>query len=159
MPVTDGETVPDFEALLCDGETFRSRSLSGVLGDRGGVLVATGFAFSAIARNWWNRFETYGWGEFDEVPVIGFSRDGPYAQNAFLRKLGRPPFHMFADVDGGVSDALGVKTGRRHMANTSTPWRCLFVLDPDREVRFSYVADEWIASLPTREAADVIETL
>jgi peroxiredoxin len=159
MPVTEGDTVPDFEALLCNGETFRSRSLSTTLGDRGGVLVATGFAFSAIARNWWNRFEKYGWGEFDDVPVHGFSRDGPYAQNAFLRRLDDPPFRFFADVDGEVSDALGVRTTREHMAGTSTPWRSVFVLDADRDVQFAYVADEWIAPLPHEDAEAAVADL
>jgi len=57
MPPTEGETAPDFEALLCDGETFRSTTtLADALDDRGGVLVSTGFAFSAIAQNWWKQF-------------------------------------------------------------------------------------------------------
>jgi peroxiredoxin len=159
MPLSEGDTVEDFETLLCDGETFRSRSLSEVQGDRGTVLVATGFAFSAIARNWWNRFEKYGWGEFEDVPVFGFSRDGPYAQNAFLRRLGNPSFRFFADVDATVSDALGVRTEREHMANVSTPWRSVFVLDADREIQFAYVADEWIAPLPSEDAQEAIEAL
>jgi peroxiredoxin len=159
MALTEGETVPDFEALLCNGETFRSTHLSEALGDRGGVIVATGFAFSAIARNWWTRFQKYGWDEFDDVPVLGLSRDGPYAQNAWLRRVDNPAFRAFADVDGGVSDALAVRTDRDHMANTSTPWRSLFVLDPDRGIQFAYVADEWIAPLPTEDAEEVIENL
>ncbi|MFB6178347.1 MAG: redoxin domain-containing protein [Halorientalis sp.] len=159
MPPTEGETITDFEALLCDGETFQSTQLSAALGDRGGVLVATGFAFSAIARNWWKRFEKYGWDEFADVPVLGFSRDGPYAQNAFLRRLEEPPFSFFADVEGGVMDALDLRTDRDHMANTSTPWRSVFVLTPDREVQFAYVADEWIGPLPHEDVEKAVAEL
>jgi peroxiredoxin len=159
MPPVEGETVPDFEALLCDGETFQSTRLSAALGPRGGVLVATGFAFSAIARNWWKRFQKYGWDEFEGVPVLGISRDGPYAENAFLRRLGQPPFELFADVDGGVMDTLDLRTERDKMANTSTPWRSVFVLDPDREVRYAYVADEWIGPLPHEDVEDAVEQL
>ncbi|WP_136715700.1 redoxin domain-containing protein [Halorientalis salina] len=159
MPPTEGERVPDFEALLCDGETFQSTGLSEALGDRGGVVVATGFAFSAIARNWWKRFEKYGWEEFEDVPVLGVSRDGPYAQNAFLRRLDEPAFEFFADVNGGVTDALDLETDRDHMANTSTPWRSVFVLTPDREVQFAYVADEWIGPLPHEDVEDAVAAL
>ncbi|MFB6164946.1 MAG: redoxin domain-containing protein [Haloarculaceae archaeon] len=159
MPPSEGETVPNFEAVLCDGETFRSRTLDQSLGDRGGVLVSTGFVHSAIAQNWWKRFLRYGWDEFADVPVLGFSRDGPYAQNEFLRWLGRPPFRTFADVDGGVAESLDLLTERDHMANVSTPWRSVFVLAPDRTVEYAYVADEWIAPLPHEDVEDAVAEL
>lgn len=159
MPPTEGETVPDFEALLCIGETFQSTALSEAMGDRGAVLVATGFAFSAIARNWWKRFEKYGWGAFEDVPVLGFSRDGPYAQNAFLRRLDDPPFEIFADVNGEITETLDLATDRSHMANTTTPWRSVFVLSPDREVEFAYVAEEWIGPLPHEDVEAAVAEL
>lgn len=159
MPPTVGDTVPDFEAVYCDGETFRSARLAETLGDRGGVLVSTGFVYSAIAQNWWKRFLTYGWDEFEDVRVLGFSRDGPYAQNDFLRWLGQPPFRMFADVDGDISESLELLTDREHMANVSTPWRSVFVLDPDRTVEYAYVADEWIGPLPHEDVEAAVEEL
>jgi peroxiredoxin len=159
MPSRDRETVDDFAATLCDGETFRSRRLSAVIGDRGAVLVSTGFAYSAIARNWWKRFERCGWDEFEGVPVLGVSRDGPYAQNAFLRELERPDFRLFADVDGHVTDALDLATDRDHMANVSTPWRAVFVLDPSREVRYAHVADDWISPLPDEDVEAAVAAL
>ncbi|WP_246998476.1 redoxin domain-containing protein [Halosolutus gelatinilyticus] len=159
MPPTRGETLSDFEALLCDGETFRSTPLSEALGSRGGVVVSTGFAFSAIARNWWKRFDRAGWGEFEDVAVLGVSRDGPYAQSAFLRRLGRPDFRFFADVDGTVSESLDLLTDRDHMADVSTPWRAAFVVDADREVRYAHVADDWISPLPRSEIESVVGTL
>jgi len=153
MPPTAGETVPDFEAVCCDGETFRSRRLSATLGGRGGVLVSTGFVFSAIAQNWYKRFVGYGWDDFEDVSVLGVSRDGPYAQNAFLRWLGDTSFGLFADVNGEISGTLGLLVDREGMAAVSTPRRSVFVLDADREVRFAHVADDWISPLP-REAIE-----
>jgi glutaredoxin-dependent peroxiredoxin len=159
MPPTEGETLPDFEALLCDGETFRSTPLSAALGARGGVVVCTGFAFSAIAQNWWKRFVRAGWHEFEDVPVLGVSRDGPYAQNEFLRWLDRPGFRFFSDVDGAVSAALDLRVERDHMANVSTPWRSAFVVGPDRKVRYAFVADNWISPLPREEIEAAVADL
>ncbi|MFC6769375.1 redoxin domain-containing protein [Natrinema soli] len=159
MPPTEGETAPDFEALLCDGETFRSTTLADALGARGGVLVSTGFAFSAIARNWWKQFVRAGWGELDDVSVLGVSRDGPYAQNEFLRWLDEPDFRFFADVNGEVSASFDLLVDRDHMANVSTPWRSAFVLDPEREVRYAFVADDWISPLPREEIEEAVAAL
>ncbi|WP_226005301.1 redoxin domain-containing protein [Natrinema salinisoli] len=159
MPPTAGETVADFEALLCDGETFRSTPLSEALGARGGVVVCTGFAFSAIAQNWWKQFVRAGWDEFEDVPVLGVSRDGPYAQNEFLNWLDHPEFRFFADVDGEVSESLDLLAERSHMANVSTPWRSAFVLDADREVQYAFVADDWISPLPREEIEAAVADL
>ena len=159
MPPTEGDELPDFEALLCDGQTFRSTALSEALGDRGGVVICTGFAFSAIAQNWWKQFVRRGWEEFEDVPVLGISRDGPYAQNEFLRWLDEPEFRFFADVNGAVSESLDLLADRDNMANVSTPWRSAFVVDPDREVRYAFVADDWISPLPRGEIEEAVEEL
>lgn len=159
MPPSEGDELADFEALLCDGQTFRSTALSEALGPRGGVVVCTGFAFSAIAQNWWKQFVRAGWGEFEDVAVLGVSRDGPYAQNEFLRWLDEPGFRFFADVNGNVSDSLDLLADRDHMANVSTPWRSAFVIDSDREVRYAFVADDWISPLPREEIEAAIGEL
>ena len=159
MPPTEGDTIPDFEALLCNGETFRSTALSEALEARGGVVVCTGFAFSAIAQNGWTQFVRAGWEEFEDVSVLGVSRDGPYAQNEFLRWLDGPGFRFFADVDGAVSESLGLLADRHHMANVSTPWRSAFVVDADREVQFAFVADDWISPLPRDEIENAVDSL
>ena len=159
MPPTAGETVPNFEALCCDGETFRSTSLSTAVDDRGAVLICTGFAFSAIAQNWWKRFVRAGWDEFDGVSVLGVSRDGPYAQNEFLRWLDAPGFRFFADVDGTVSESLELLADREHMAGVSTPWRSAFVIDSALEVQYAFVADDWISPLPRSAIEDAVERL
>ncbi|ELY43081.1 redoxin domain-containing protein [Natronorubrum tibetense] len=159
MPPIEGDIISDFEALLCDGETFRSTALETALGERGGVLICTGFAFSAIAQNWWKQFVRSGWGEFEDVSVLGVSRDGPYAQNEFLRWLDEPAFRFFADVDGAVSESLDLLADRDHMANVSTPWRSAFVLNADREVQYAFVADDWISPLPREEIEDAVDAL
>lgn len=157
MPPTTDERAPAFEALLCDGETFRATTLDDALGEKGGVLVFFGFAFSAIAQNWWTRYERTGWHEFD-VPVYGVGRDGPYAMNAFLRERDSP-FSLFADVDGEVAEAFGLLVERAGMAGTKTARRAVFVLDGDGIVRHAWTTDEWTYPVPREEIEEAIAAL
>jgi peroxiredoxin len=150
MPPSEGERAPAFEALLCDGEAFRARRLDDVL-DGGCVVVFYGFSFSAIAENWWKRYDRAGWDDFD-VPVIGVSRDGPYAQNAFVRYLDSP-FELFSDVDGTAAAAYDLLTERDGMGSTETARRAVFVLDGERRVADRWLADDWISAVP-REAIE-----
>ena len=158
MPPTTGEPAPDFEALLCNGETFRPVSLSNLLaGEAGCVLVFFGFTGSAIAENWWKRYDRAGWDEFT-VPVLGISRDGPYAQNAFLRGISSP-FRFVSDIDGAVAASYDLLTERRGMAGTHTARRAIFVLDSDRMVTHAWVADDWISPVPTEGIETATEAL
>jgi peroxiredoxin len=157
MPPEVGETVPEFEALRCDGETFRARSLSDSLGEDGGVLVFFGFVFSAIAENWWKRYERYGWADLD-VPVYGIGRDGPYSMNAFIREVDSP-FELFADVDGDVADAFDLLTEREGMAGVHTSGRAVYVLDGGGVVRDRWVGEDYIRPVPTRELEESIREL
>lgn len=156
MPPREGDEAPDFETLLCTGETFRSRRLSAVA-DGGGVLVFSAFAFSAIAENWWKRYDRAGWGGFD-VPVVGVSRDGPYAQNAFLRHLDSP-FRLFADTDAVAADAYDLRQEREGMANVTTPGRATFVLDDEMRVTYRWIADDWISPAPRDEVEAAVADL
>ncbi len=158
MTVSVDKPAPEFEALLCDGELFRARSLSAALDDRGAVLVFDGFVFSAIARNWWTRYEAYGWDGFDSVPVYGVVRDGPYSINEFLRQLDSP-FSIFSDVNGDVADAYGLLTERDGMAGVRTARRAVVVIDRDGVVRHVWETDEWISPVPHGEIETVVSEL
>ena len=157
MPPEMGEAVPEFEALRCDGETFRARTLSESLGEDGAVLVFFGFVFGAIAENWWRRYERYGWADLD-VPVYGVGRDGPYGTNAFLREIDSP-FELFADVDGEVAGAFDLLVEREGMAGVHTSRRAVFVLDGAGVVRDRWVTDDYISPVPTRELGASIRDL
>jgi peroxiredoxin len=158
MPPAEGETAPDVEGLYCDGETFRTRTVSDVTGGRGTVLVFGGFVFSAIATNWWSRYESAGWDDVDGVNVVGIHRDGPYAVNAFIRSDDRP-FDMFADVEGSMADAYGLRTHREGMADATTAHRGLFVLDDSMTVTAAWVADDWISPAPRRRIEAAVGAL
>lgn len=158
MTIPDtGDTAPDFEALLSDGETFRGRRFEDRLAPKGGVLVFSGFAFSAVAENWWKRYDRAGWDEFD-VPVFGVTREGPYAQNEFLRQLDSP-FDFFADVDGEIAEAYGVLTEREGMAGTETARRAVFVVDGEREIQYRWLAENWTVAPPREEIEEAVAAL
>ena len=157
MPPEVGDPAPEFEALRCDGQTFRPRTRSGSLAEDGGVLVFFGFVFSAIATNWWKRYERYGWADLD-VPVYGIGRDGPYSMNAFLREVDSP-FSLFADVDGDVADAFDLLVEREGMAGVRTSKRAVYVLDGDGVVRDRWITDDYISPVPTRELKESIRDL
>lgn len=158
MAPSVGEKAPAFETLLCDGEIFRAKTLSSVLGDRGAVLVFDGFVFSAIAQNWWTRYEEYGWDEFDAVPVYGVVRDGPYSINEFLRQL-ESPFSIFSDLNGEIADAYDLLVEREGMAGTRTSRRGVLVLDGDGIVRYAWGTDEWIYPVPHEEIEAAVAEL
>lgn len=154
-PLEVGDSVPDASAPLCTGETFRIASLADVL-DGGVVVVFTGFAFAAPARNWWRHL--YGQGYHDlTVPVVGASRDGPYAQNRFVRHLDSP-FRLFADVDGAVAGAFGLLYDREEMGLRDAR-RAVYVVDDDRTVAYAWTADDWVTRIPNDEVRDAVAAL
>lgn len=158
MPPEVGDRAPAFEALLCDGEAFRATRLSDVVGRRGAVLVFYAFAFNAVATNWWGHYARRGWDAFPDVPVLGVCRDGPYAQNAFLRELDGD-FRSFSDVNGDVAARYDLLVEREGMAGVRTPRRAVFVLDDDREVRYRVVLDDWISPMPADEVEAAVAEL
>lgn len=158
MPPGVGDPAPSFEALCCDGETFRPRSLESSLGRRGAVLVFGGFVFSAIATNWWERYTRAGWATFDGVPVYGLHRDGPYAVNAFVRERACP-FELFADVEGAIAGDYGLLEERAGMAGVRTARRAVFVLDDAGVVQHRWLAEDWISPVPRAAIEEAVAEL
>jgi len=156
--LNEGDTAPELEALLCDGEVFEGQTLDEIGGERGTVLLFFGFVFSAPALNWWRRYENHGWHELEGVRTVGVGRDGPYAQNEFLRHLDSP-FEILADVDGELADEFGVLRERDGMPDASTAQRSVFVLDTDGEVRFSWAADDDITPMPVEKIENAVDEL
>lgn len=153
MPSSECDLVPAFEALLCTSETFRSRRLTDAL-DGGGVLVLFCFAFNPIAENWWKRYE-YADRDVLDVPVVGVSRDGPCAQNAFLCYLDSA-LRTFSDTDGEATRSFDLLTDREAMAGTSTALRAVFVVDGTGTVTHRWIADDWVSPVPREESRPLL---
>ncbi|MFB6300558.1 MAG: redoxin domain-containing protein [Halobacteriales archaeon] len=156
MPPTAGDQAPDFETLLCDGETFRPMGLADALGPNGGILIFFGFTGSAIAENWWKQYDRLGWDDFDGISVLGVSRDGPYAQNQFLRAI-ESPFAFFSDIEARGIERYGLLTERDGMAGVRTAQRAIFVVDDDRTVLGRWLAPDWITPVPTDEIEATVD--
>mgnify|MGYP006278067637 CR=1 FL=1 len=171
MPLEPGDPLPEDEALLCDGETFRPRRVPELVGNRGLVVSLFGFCYSAIARNWWKRYERYGWGaaaegddgggdeiDWSGVPVVGAARDGPYATNAFLRAIDSP-FRVLADVDGAVADGFGVRRDRDGWPDASSARRAVYVADADGVVTERWLAEDDISPQDVDTILDAVDGL
>lgn len=116
-PPENGETAPKFETLLCDGEVFEGTHINDVLGERSCVLYFYGFVYSAIARHWCKRFDRANCDEFDDVNIIGVSRDGPFAQNEFFQQSDSP-FSVYEDSGGYITDEFSRRIERDGMAQS-----------------------------------------
>lgn len=158
MPPAVGDPAPGFEGLYCDGQTFRRRSWTDSYGARGAVLVFGGFVGSAVATNWWTRYEAAGWHEFEAVPVYGVHRDGPYAVNAFIRER-ESPFGLFADVEGSIAEAYDLLEERGGMAGARTARRAVFVITAEGIVVHAWEAEGWIDPVPRRRIEAAVEGL
>lgn len=154
MSLGEGDRPRNVEGLLCDGEVYTATQLDDAATDEGLLLVFYGYSFSAIAENWWRGYERRGWDEFD-VPVVGVSRDGPNAQNAFLRSLDSP-FSLFADVNGALADEFGVLVRRDHMAGVRIPQRSAFLLDSDLTVEGAWTVADWTKPMPVNDIEDAV---
>ena len=90
--------------------------------------------------------------------MVGVSRDGPYAQNAFLRHLDSP-FELFSDVDGTAAASYDLLAERDGMGSTRTARRAVFVLNAERRVVSRWPADDWISPVPRERIESAVAEL
>lgn len=86
------------------------------------------------------------------IGVFGFSVDSVYSHAAFAAELGGLPFELIADFERRVVDSWGVR--RTDLEGyDGVPRRTVFILDPERRVRW-----RWVTS-PEQRLPDVKEVL
>ena len=80
------------------------------------------------------------------------SVDSVYSHKAFAEELGGLPFELIGDFERKVVDSWGVR--RTDLEGyDGVPRRSIFILDPDRVVRW-----RWLTS-PEQRLPDVVEVL
>lgn len=97
-------------------------------------------------RNSYAKFER------SNIGVFGLSVDSVYSHSAFAAELGGLPYELIADFERRVVDSWGVR--RTDLAGyDGVPRRSVFVLDPERRVRWRWV------TTPEQRLPDVKEVL
>lgn len=173
--LSEGDTAPDFKLVgipdLLDGrlnddgdgwspedelETFRLSDST----DAGNAVLLSFymFDFAPVCTEQTCRMrDTEFFQLTPDLDVYGISTDGPYAHAAFAeqRELNFP---LLSDTDGSVAEQYGVLheeyEGMRRVAE-----RSLFVVDPDRTVRYAWSdAEGWTDPdlTPVRQAIETI---
>jgi peroxiredoxin len=158
MPPEPGDRAPDFEALLCDGEIVRFRRLSDVIGENGCILLFYVFAFSARAEGWFKKYVRRGWADLDGISLVGVCRDGPFAQNAFLRGIDSSAM-SFSDMDLSVTERYDLVTRRDGMGQARIARQAVFVLDSTRTVHLTWTAGDFGGAVPVEEVEAAVGDL
>lgn len=153
-----GDDAPDFEGSLAtdDVEPF---ALGEHIGDGPLVLAFFPAAFTGTCttelctfRDRLARFE-----ELDAT-VFGISTDLPFALREFREREGLP-FGLVADADHEAVEAYGVTDDAFAGAGVDTvAQRSVFVVDPDREVRYRWLADDPGQEPPYEAIEEAVET-
>ena len=140
--VAEGEEAPDFTRPLVNDEYWEDASLSGLLADGPVVLVFHPMDGDFPAVYIWQAIRDRGWDDLD-VQVVGLSISSPYEHSRFLEEWGVEAYRLFSDPQNGVAEAYGIVHDLDGMAAVSEPRPAVFVVDPDRTVRYAWVAEEW----------------
>jgi peroxiredoxin (alkyl hydroperoxide reductase subunit C) len=130
--IAPGTRAPSFKLRRANGETFTEQDLQGLTT----VLVFYPFAFSPVCTDQLQLYEPL-LGELAQrgATLYGVSCDSPWAQNAFVEKLGVSS-EQLSDFEpkGAACAAFGV------LHAGGFPQRALVVIGPDGVVRWSYEA-------------------
>lgn len=141
---TEGQTAPDFTRTLVTGEYWEGASLSDLTAD-GPVLLAFHPMDGAFPAK-------YLWSELsdrvvdtDGLTVAGLSISTPYEHKTFLAEnnLDKSGVVLFSDPANGVAEEYNIVHDLDGMAGIDEPRPAVFVLDEDRTITFSWVAEEW----------------
>ena len=156
LPATDhvdvGDRAPDFVRPLVGREFWEDVALS-TLTDAGPVLLVFYPMDGAFPATYiWNEIRDRGWGDGDDVEVVGCSISTPYEHGEFLAARGID-HRLFSDPANGVAERYGIVNDLDGMTGVSEPRPAVYLLDGDRRVEYAWVADEWPA-FPDYEAAE-----
>jgi peroxiredoxin len=146
LPATDhvevGDTAPDFTRPLVNDEYWADASLTAALDGDPGLLVFHPMDGSFPATYLWREIGTRGWAA--DVQLLGVSISTPYEHVRFLDERAAE-FRLFSDPANDVAAEYGVAHDLDGMNGVEEPRPAVFLLDPDRTVRYAWVADEWPA--------------
>lgn len=155
---TPGERAPEFVRPLVNDEYWEDVALSDLLEEGPVVLVFHPMDGSFPATYIWTELADRAWEERYDVTVVGLSISTPYAHKSFIGERDLD-YRLFSDPANGVAERYDIVNDLDGMHGISEARPAVFVLEPDREVRYAWVAQEW-PSLPPYDAieAAIVET-
>jgi peroxiredoxin len=152
LPV--GARAPEFTAPLVQpgGETERV-ALSTLLEEKPVLLSFYTVDFSPDCIDEWCSFRDFEWfASGDAVQVVGVSKSGPRLHRGFIQLLDLN-FPLYTDPDMAVGRAYDVSY--RAFGLFERPRRSCFLIDSDRRIRYTWIADHWLD--PSRDTPPMDE--
>lgn len=146
-----GEVAPDFTRPLVNAEYWEDTALSDVTAGGPTLLVFFPMDGAFPATYIWNEIRDRGWE--DAVTVVGLSISTPYEHKSFIRDRAIDS-RLFSDPANDIAAEYGIVNQLDGMRGVAEPRPAVFLLDPDRTVRYAWVAEEW----PAFPDYDEIET-
>jgi len=136
--VSVGDRAPEFTLRGTDGQMLTTYSLSRYT-DRGFVILSFYMNdFSPVCADQMCDLDDIGLFQFeDAVSMFGISPDYVYSHREYSRQKGLG-FPLLSDTKFEVAKEYGVYDE----ASESGVRRALFLVDPDRTVRYRWVADD-----------------
>ncbi len=133
------DQAPGFQLPASDGSTFDLEK--GLSGSQGLLLAFFPFAWSPVCTNEVGYLNT-NLGEFKkkQVKVAAISADSPFTQKAWAKAEGLK-FPLLADFNREVIAQFGVVQEEFHGLRGFAK-RSVFLLDPERTVRYAWVSDD-----------------
>ena len=139
--VSEGEEAPDFTRPLVNAEFWEDAALTDLLEAGPVTLVFHPMDGDFPATYMWNEIRDRRWA--DEGTVVGLSISSPYEHRRFVDDRGIDDYRLFSDPGNRVAEAYGVVHDLDGMAGIVEPRPAVFVIEPDRTVRYAWVATEW----------------
>jgi len=139
-----GETAPDFKRPLVTEEYWEDVALSQLTAESPVLLVFFPMDGSFPATYIWREIAERGWGNDDDLTVVGLSISTPYEHEAFIADA-ELPHRLFSDPGNGVAETYGIAHDLDGMAGVSEARPAAFLLDVDRTVEYAWAASEWPA--------------
>lgn len=155
--IEEGEQAPDFERPLVTNEYWEDATLSELQDDAPVVLIFHPMDGDFPATYVWKQVRDREWD--DRARVVGLSISTPYEHTRFLDEWGLEDYELFSDPANGVAETYGLVNDLDGMAGIEEARPAVYVLDEERIVRYTWVAETWPDFPNYDEVEDAIKAL
>ncbi|WP_042661793.1 redoxin domain-containing protein [Haloferax sp. ATB1] len=137
-----GAQAPDFVRPLVNDEYWEDVALSELTADGPVLLVFYTMDGDFPATYIWNELRDRAWDDDFDVTIVGLSISSPYEHKTFIDER-EMPYRLFSDPQNGVAEEYGIVNDLDGMAGISEPRPAVFLIDEERTIQYTWVAQEW----------------